>query len=273
MAMADDTLDLRKPKSRAPQRRRPTAKSARKTGHLGSAVRKAGGGLKPRLPRPPRRPGPDGGESRIPPVIGWDHLLVGGSDAEFRRVLRALAAVVRRLDQIHDLAGATIGLTGTRLEFLLTIAEHGRPEHESAEHEGGAGRVLGTPREPAGLRQTELAKLLDISPYYASLMSRELEAADLIERRPAPDHPGRRILVMTDAGWRAVERTAPLIAGAHNAAFAPLKARDFKALRRLAPKLDAASEAAVEILARRAGERPWRSLRELLRLSERMGVK
>ena len=274
MAMADDTLDLRKPKSRAPQRRRPTAKSARKTGHLGSAKRKNAGGLKPRLPRPP---GPDGGESRIPPVIGWDHLLVDGSDAEFRRVLRALAAVARRLDQIHDLAGATIGLTGTRLEFLLTIAEHGRPEHESGEHESGehesgAGRVLGPPGEPAGLRQTELAKLLDISPYYASLMSRELEAADLIERRPAPDHPGRRILVMTDAGWRAVERTAPLIAGAHNAAFAPLNARGFKALRRLAPKLDAASEAAVEILARRAGERPWRSLRELMRLSEKMGV-
>ena len=94
-----------------------------------------------------------------------------------------------------------------------------------------------------------------------------------ISYQGCPDHPGRRILVMTEAGWRAVERTAPLIAGAHNAAFAPLNARDFKALRRLAPKLDAASEAAVEILARRAGERPWRSLRELLRLSEKMGVK
>ena len=161
--MADDTLDLRKLKSRASQRRRPTAKSARKTGHLGSAKRNIAGGLKPRLPRPPAPASDDGGggdgggggrESRVPPVIGWDHLLVEGSDGAFRRTLRSLAAVIRRLDQIHDLAGATIGLTGTRLEFLLTIAEHGNAEHGArrARDEHGPLGELGSPAEPPGLR-------------------------------------------------------------------------------------------------------------------------
>ena len=69
-----------------------------------------------------------------------------------------------------------------------------------------------------------------------------------------------------------VERVAPLITGAHNVPFAPLGAEDFAALGRIAAKLDDASAAAVEFLARRVGEPPWRSLRELLRMAQRMGV-
>ncbi len=261
--MAERTLDLRKPKTRAARRRRSSAKGARKTGHMGSAARVIAGGLRPRLPRPPA---PDGTGGRMAPVVGWAHLLIDGSDAEFRRVVRSLAAVIRRIDQIHDLAGRAVGLSGTRLEFLLTLAEHADAERDPlAAIDGGSAA--------GGIRQVDLANLLDISPYYASAMARELAAKGLIERRAARDHPGRRVLTPTEAGWRAVTRAAPLIAGAHNAAFAPLGADEFAALRRIAPKLDEASAAAVEILARRAGERPWRSLRELLRLSERMGVR
>ncbi len=63
-----------------------------------------------------------------------------------------------------------------------------------------------------------------------------------------------------------------MITGPHNVAFAPLGTEDFAALERIARILDDASAAVVEILARRVGEPPWRSLRELPRMAERMGV-
>ena len=241
-------------------------------GKTGSASRKPvkGEAARPRLPLPPApvRPG-DGANART--IVGWPHLMVNGGDGEFRRMLRGLAALVRRMDEAYELAGRTVGLTGGLLEFLFAIAEC-----EACENRGGGIDWGGRDYRNgggAGVALTALTRHLDMSPYLASGISGRLARAGMIDKRPDPASPARRVLALTAAGRDAVEAAWPLIAGAHNIAFAPVKTRDFGHLRRIAGRLDDASASAVDILARHAGENTSQTQHELRRAMRRLGGK
>jgi MarR family transcriptional regulator, organic hydroperoxide resistance regulator len=234
-------------------------------------------GPAPRLPPPPARvslsggPPPDGGPSpdgEPPPVgglVGWDHLMVNGSDAEFRRMLRGLVAVARRMELTYDLAAREFALTGSELEYLIGIAESTGASWSAAARRSAVGRG-------PSVDASALTRRLDISKSYSSMMSRRLAGRGLIEKFPDPRDAKRRLLVITEAGRALVEAAWPMVRGAHNLAFAPITAGEFKTLRKAAGKLDAASERAVDILARRTGEDPVANLADLARDMRRLGM-
>ena len=236
----------------AQRRRAGTPAGRRKNGAESPQVRRPGDAAVPRLPRPPAvvRLEPDAGAAPpAAPVIGWDHLLVNGSDAAFRRMVRGLAGLVRRLETVHDIAASGAGLGGAQLDFLLAVADADR---------GG------------GVPLAALSRRLDISRAYASQVSTVLVRKGLLAKRADPADAKRRVIALTASGRAAAADAAPLIEGAHNIAFAPLGPRDFAALRRIAAKLDDASAVAVDILARRMGEGPPATVRDLRAAMQRL---
>ena len=237
-----------------PAQRRRTGNPAgrRKNGAERPGARRPGDAPVPRLPRPPAsvRLGPGAGDAaEAAPVIGWPHLLVNGSDAAFRRMVRGLAGLVRRLETVHDIAAGGAGLGGSQLDFLLAVADA----------DGGD-----------GVKLTALSRRLDMSSDYASQVSTALVGKGLLAKWADPADAKRRIIALTAAGRAAAADAAPLIEGAYNIAFAPLRARDFAAFRRIAAKLDNASAVAVDILARRMGEGPPATIRDLRAAMKRL---
>jgi len=174
-------------------------------------------------------------EAATNPATDWPHLLVNGSDAEFRRVLHGLAALTRRLDLIHDYAARPHGLTGNELAFLLAVAET-------------------SPRSLLGELTTVamggLTRRLGINHPTASRLSGKLVRRGLLEKRPDPMNARFRRLALTDAGHAVAEQAGAILRHAHNLAFAAIRPRDFTALKRLAATLDEGSAVAVETLAR-----------------------
>ncbi len=237
-------------------RHRPTPPDRRRrTGGRAELALRPGSPTTPRLPIPPPRARLGRARDRAAhaPIVGWPHLLVNGSDAEFRRMVRALAALMHRLREVHALAARGVGLRATGLELLLAIVE--------ADPDGD------------GVAQRHLASLLGLDRTYASQTAARLARAGMVVKRPDPVHRQRTLLVATDDGRRAVAAAMPLIKAAHNVAFQPLDKRAFERLAKIAAKLDTASSIAVNILARRTGEEPETSLRELRRVMRRLGGK
>jgi len=181
--------------------------------------------------------------ARADALIDWDHLLVNGGDGAFRRAVHGLAALVRRLDVIHDLIAADAGIGGTQLEFLLAVIE--------LVPDLGGERTGGDGADADGVALQDLKRRLDVSDLYVSQVSTQLVRRGLLEKGIDPARRSQRRVAPTDAGRAVAEAAAPLIRGAHNIAFAPLTAREFRALQRIAAKLDAASASAVDALARR----------------------
>ncbi len=239
-------------KRRGPATPRSTPPAQRRRhGGRGALALQPGAATTPRLTPPPAPVRL--GRATPPPIVGWPHLMVNGTDAEFRRMVRALAALVHRLEEVYALAARSVGLTGAQLELLRTITE--------ADPDG------------VGVAQRDLARRLGVSLPYASHASNRLVRGAMVVKRPDPVHRQRKLLAATAAGRAAVAATTPLIAAAHNVAFGPLDARAFERLRKIAASLDNASTVAVEILARRTGEELDTSIRELRRTARRLGGK
>jgi DNA-binding MarR family transcriptional regulator len=242
-------MDEKHPKTTTGKRTPPARR--RRQGKRKDLARGKGSAPEPRLPRPPapvtlaRAP--------VAPIVGWPHLLVNGSDATFRRMLRGLAALIHRLEEVYALAGGGVGLSGTELEFLLALAE--------------------ADRDGDGASQSGLAHHLGISVEYASGLAATLARNGLLEKRPDPAHRSRRLLVLTAKGWEAAAEATPLIEAAHNLAFQPIRPKDYDRFRRLAAALDTSSSIAVEILARRMGENLDTSVAELRQTMRRLGGK
>src|SRR5919205_2753319 len=67
------------------------------------------------MPRPRRR--------NIPPAtVSRPALLVGGSDAEFRRLIHDLIAYGHRLDACRDAFAAIAGISGVQYEILMLVS-------------------------------------------------------------------------------------------------------------------------------------------------------
>ena len=62
----------------------------------------------------------------------------------------------------------------------------------------------------AGISQSEIAKMLDISPAAATVTLQKLEKSGLIERRTADGDARTKIITLTDAGRQTVEITHKL---------------------------------------------------------------
>ncbi len=246
--MSDKTGRGTTPRPTPPARRR-------RTGGRADLALRPGSPTMPRLPPPPApvRLGRKRDRTAPAPIVGWPHLLVNGSDAEFRRMVRALAALMHRLEEVTALAARGVGLTGTGLELLMAIVE--------ADADGD------------GVAQRHVASLLGLSTDYAGIAANRLVRAGMVVKRPDPVHRQRRLLVATDEGRAAVAAATPLIKAAHNVAFQPLDAGAFVRLGKIAAALDTASAVAVDILARRTGEELDTSIRELRRLARRLGAK
>ena len=277
----------------------------------------------PRLPLPPARATLS--RERATPSLARKEFLVNGSDTEFRRMLRGLAAVTRRMELAYELAGRKHGLTGGALEYLIAVAEHdgGTP---SPSHRYAAGPSLSRKRareihpnafsplplageegahdaqaswegegEPAkradenphtpeiptappdggapGIDASAIARRLDISKSLSSQISRRLAERGLIDKRPSPDDAKRRRLTATEDGRAIAHAAAARVGRDHNFTFRHLTVREFNTMRRVAAKLDAASERAIEIAADLAGESTLQTPAGLRRAMEAAGMK
>ncbi|HSU76017.1 MAG TPA: hypothetical protein VLI89_03050, partial [Burkholderiales bacterium] len=57
-----------------------------------------------------------------PPTVSRPALLVGGSDAEFRRLIHDLIAYGHRLDACRDAFAAIAGISGVQYEILMLVS-------------------------------------------------------------------------------------------------------------------------------------------------------
>ncbi len=206
---------------------------------------------RPSMAPPPARVRIDRLDRPRAALVGWPHLLVNGSDAEFCRMVRALAAPMHRLEEVCALAARSVGLTGVELGLLLAIVE--------------------ADRDGDGVAQRTVAREVGVSLQYASHLAVRLVRAGMVVKRPDPVHLQRKLLMPTEAGREAVAAATPLIEGANDVVFQALDGRGFERLRKIAAALDSGSTIAVDIVARRTGEELDTSIRELRRTARRDG--
>jgi DNA-binding MarR family transcriptional regulator len=250
-----------KPPKRTTKRAVPP--SRRRSGGVRGKLLDPGSDSRPTLPRKPARVRLDRpARATAAAAIGWPHMLVNGSDAEFRRMMRRLTVVMHRLREIQALAARAVGISGAALEMLFAIVE-ADIDGGDADDESGDGSVA----------LSEMSRRLSIGRANASELTDRLQRAGMLVKRPDPAYPSRRRVAATSAGRRAASEAAPLIRAAHNVAFAGLDARAFERLCRMATRLETGSAVAVDTLARRTGEELDGSIRELRRTARRLGLK
>jgi len=160
----------------------------------------------------------------VPPTVSRAALLVGGSDAEFRKLIHDLIAYGHRLDGCRDAFAAIAGISGAQYEILMLV---GRAD---------------------GLSIGEIAARMHRSGAFITAEASRLVARGCLEKR-ADAHDGRRVLLKINAKSRyLLERRAPVQRRVNDELFACLDARRFRQLRALALELVACGDRAVALL-------------------------
>ena len=159
-----------------------------------------------------------------PPTVSRPALLVGGSDAEFRRLIHDLIAYGHRLDACRDGFAAIAGISGVQYEILMLLSRS------------------------AGLAVGEVAARLHRSGAFITIEANKLVARGILEKASDPAD-GRRVVLMCTPRARALlERMAPYQRRVNDVLFERLDARRFRQLRLLARDLVASGDRAVAML-------------------------
>jgi MarR family transcriptional regulator, organic hydroperoxide resistance regulator len=162
--------------------------------------------------------------SAPPATVSRPALLVGGSDAEFRRLIHDLIAYGHRLDACRDAFAAIAGISGAQYEILMLLSR------------------------TAGLAVGEVAARLHRSGAFITIEANKLVARGILEKASDPAD-GRRVVLKCAGSARALlERLAPYQRRINDVLFERLDARRFRQLRELARDLLASGERAVAML-------------------------
>jgi DNA-binding MarR family transcriptional regulator len=159
-----------------------------------------------------------------PPTVSRAALLVGGSDAEFRRLIHDLIAYGHRLDACRDAFATVAGVSGVQYEILMLLSR------------------------TAGLAVGEVAARLHRSGAFITIEANKLVARGILEKASDPAD-GRRVLLKCNGKSHALlERHAPFQRRINDVLFERLDARRFRQLRALARDLLASGDRAVTML-------------------------
>src|ERR671922_1285992 len=173
--------------------------------------------MPPSMPRPRRKALP-------PPTVSRPALLVGGSDAEFRRLIHDLIAYGHRLDACRDGFAAIAGISGVQYEILMLLSRS------------------------AGLAVGEVAARLHRSGAFITIEANKLVARGILEKASDPADGRRVVLKCTPRAHALLERMAPYQRRINDVLFERLDARRFRQLRLLARDLVASGDRAVAML-------------------------
>jgi len=163
-------------------------------------------------------------KSVLPATVSRPALLVGGSDAEFRRLIHDLIAYGHRLDACRDAFAAIAGISGVQYEILMLVSRAER------------------------LSIGEVAARLHRSGAFITIEANKLAARGILDKASDPDDGRRVLLKCTPRGHALLERMAPYQRRVNDVLFEHLDARGFRQLRLLARELLASGDRAVAML-------------------------
>ena len=162
----------------------------------------------------------------LPRTISRPELLVGGSDAQFRRLVHNLFAFFARHDEIRSGHAKYIGLAGTEYTVLVSIA-----------HLSGRGDV----------NIKTVGAHLHVSGAFVTSVVRRLRERGLVEKRADPGDRRRVTLTVTEAGYGLLERLAPVQRQVNDIEFDCLDTEDFTTLLEILDRLIDSSNRAVSL--------------------------
>jgi len=170
--------------------------------------------------------GVDRARSSMPRTISRPELLVDGSDVQFRRLVHNLFAFFARHEQIRSGHAKYIGLAGTEYTVLISIA-----------HLSGHGAV----------NIKTVGSHLHVSGAFVTSVVRRLQERGFVEKRTDSGDRRRVTLTVTDAGYRLLERLAPVQRQVNDVEFDCLSASDVTALLYILDRLIDSSNRAVSL--------------------------
>ena len=157
-------------------------------------------------------------------TISRPELLVGGSDAEFRKLVHNLFAFLARHESIRNGHGRFIGLAGVEYSVLISIA-----------HLASLGPVnIGT-----------VADHLHVSGTFVTRIVKVLEKKGLVRKTTSSDDRRRVNVAVTHEGWTELERLSVVQRQVNDIEFGPLTSDEFAGLNDIVERLIDASENAL----------------------------
>ena len=151
------------------------------------------------------------------------------SDRQFRRLVRDLLTVTRRLELARDYFGRRIDLTGPQYNLLMTVAEL----------QGGAGVSVGS-----------VAQAMHVSSSFVTAETGKLSAAGLLRKQTNPSDRRGALLKLTPLARTKIHRLLAEIRTVNDLFFGLLTDKSFTALCASAEALVEGSRDAMQYIAR-----------------------
>jgi DNA-binding MarR family transcriptional regulator len=151
------------------------------------------------------------------------------SDRQFRRLIRDLLTVTRRLELARDYFGRRINVTGPQYNLLMTVAEL----------QGAAGASVGS-----------VARAMHVSSSFVTAETGKLSDVGLLRKQTNRSDRRGALLKLTPSARRKIHRLLPEIRAVNDLFFGLLTAESFTALRAGAEALVEGSGEAMQYIAR-----------------------
>lgn len=162
----------------------------------------------------------------MPRTISRPDLLVGGSDMHFRRLVHNLFAFSARHDQIRSGHAKYIRLAGAEYTVLISIA-----------HLSGQGAV----------NIKTVGSHLHVSGAFVTSVVRRLRERELVDKRTDLGDRRRVSLNVTDAGYRLLDKLAPIQRQVNDVEFDSLSGGEFAELLDILDRLIESSNRALSL--------------------------
>jgi len=151
------------------------------------------------------------------------------SDRQFRRLIRDLLTVTRRLELARDYFGRRIDVTGPQYNLLMTVAEL----------QGAAGASVGT-----------VARAMHLSSSFVTAETGKLSDVGLLRKQTNRSDRRGALLKLTPLARRKIHRLLPEIRAVNDLFFGLLTVESFTALCAGAEALVEGSREAMQYIAR-----------------------
>ena len=167
---------------------------------------------------------------RFPLTISLPRLLNNKqSDREFRRLIRDLLTLARRLETARDYYGHRINVTGPQYNLLMTVAQL----------EGATGISIGA-----------VAQAMQVSSSFVTAETGKLSDAGLLRKVPDPSDGRSALLKLAPLGRTKIHGLFREIRAVNDLFFGSLNAQSFAALCESAEALVRGSREAMQYIAR-----------------------
>ncbi|MFQ6330059.1 MarR family winged helix-turn-helix transcriptional regulator [Nocardia sp. CWNU-33] len=179
------------------------------------------------LSDPDVRAAPSSASEHAPLTITREELLRDGSDLKFRELVHGLMALSARHQQVRAGHARVIGLTPPNYTVLVAAAHLRRRQ----------GQIL--------IR--DIAEHLQVTPTHVSVETNALSKLGLLTKERSTDDSRVAAITITDAGWDALARLAPMQSRVNDTQFADISAEEFDELHRLVQLLVHNSDKAIQL--------------------------